>query len=656
MEGMNVRELLSPGGTVARRLPGYEERPEQVELAEAVDHAFRERRHLVAEAGTGVGKSFAYLLPAVLHALRNPGRGPVIVSTRTIALQQQLERSDLPFLNAVLPLEWSAVTAVGRGNYVCLRRLAMAENDRGLFEDREWRRQLEEIRTWAGLTREGTRMDIPFEPEEAVWDEVKAESGNCLHRACPHYDPCPYQRGRRRMQTAQILVVNHALYMADLALRAAGAGYLPEHEVVVFDEAHHLERVATEGLGLRIAPGTIQWHLRRLYSKKNRSSLLARYGTPRTLVLVQEVGMLAEQFFADLTERLHRGGRQGARDGVALGDEVLTTPLLDALFRLADDVAGRVLAVQKLDHRMELTARVQGLQALHATLGKLCRGEDQGAVRWIEPGRRAPALRSAPLDVSHALRQHLFTRQTAVLVSATLGPASDDGFRWVRGRLGIDDADTRRLGSPFDYGRNVRVVLEEAMPDPGHQADAFGRELGERVRQHVLANGGRALVLCTSWGAVRQLADALRAPLAEAAIELLVQGDAPLARLLERKRAEPTSVLLGTDSLWEGIDIRGDALTLLLLTRFPFANPGHPLTRARMRAIESRGGQAFFEQTLPEAVLKFRQGFGRLVRSAEDRGTVVILDPRVRSRPYGREFLQALPAGAVDLDLSENDL
>lgn len=636
----SVRDLLRADGAVGRRLEGYEERPQQLALATAVERALRDRHHLVAEAGTGVGKSFAYLLPAVLHADRNQGRGPVILSTRTIALQQQLDTQDLPFLRAVLPVEFSAVTAVGRNNYLCLRRMHNAENDRGIFEDRMLRSDLERVVGWSMDTHEGTRMDLPQTVDERVWEEVRAESGNCLHRACPHFEPCHYQRGRRRMASAQILVVNHALYMADLALRMAGTSYLPDHEVVIFDEAHHLERVATESLGLRFAPTTVGWHLRRLYSRKNRNSLLARYGTPQSLVLVREAWMLAEQFFADLQQRLDESG---ARDGLALHDEVLTTPLLDVLLALNEDITARAASVTKVDHKMELMTRARGLQTLHATVRGLCRNDAEGMVRWIEPGRRGPSLRAAPLDVSQALRDHLFARTTAILTSATMGPADDDGFVWLRKKLGIDEAETARLGSPFDYERSVEVVLEEAMPDPAREAASFLDESAERIERHVLDNGGRALVLCTSWAAVRRLAQALAAPCAEAGIELLVQGEQPLQRLLERKRAAPRSVLIGTDSLWEGIDLRGDALTLVVVTRLPFANPGHPLTVARMRAIQERGGQPFADHSLPEALLRFRQGIGRLIRSSTDRGRIVVLDPRIRSKPYGREFLRALP-------------
>jgi ATP-dependent DNA helicase DinG len=640
----SVRELLGDGGPVARRLPDFELRPQQLELAEAVERAFAARRHLIAEAGTGTGKSFAYLLPAAVFADTHQGEGPVVVSTRTIALQEQLEHKDLPFLHAVLPFEWSSVTAVGRNNYLCLRRMHLGERQQHLFEDPERHDQLRRIVDWSLTTRDGTRQDLPFQPLPEVWDEVQAEHGNCLQRACKHYDVCHWQRARRRMQSAQVLIVNHALYFADLALRMAGASYLPAHRVVVFDEAHHLERTATESLGLRVGPRTVGWHLRRLYQSRSERSLLARSGSPTARLLWEEARQHADAFFAGLDERLRRGG---SSEGLALGDELVEEPLGPVLRALSTEVASCAVRTEELDVRMELQARANGLDALCASLRALCVPNPEAPtplVRWLEPSRQGALLCGAPLDVSDALRQHLFTGgPTIVLTSATLGPGDDREFAWLRRRLGIDGADTLRVGSPFDYDRAVRLVVEEAMPDPTQQGVAYRDEVAQRTARHVLENGGRALVLCTSWEAVRSLAAALRGPLQEHGIELLVQGEAPLARLLERKRAEETSVLLGTDSLWEGIDVRGGALTLLVITRLPFQSPGHPLTRARLQRIKDRGGDPFADHSLPEAILRFRQGFGRLIRSQQDRGKVVILDPRARTKAYGRRFLASLP-------------
>ena len=328
---LDVRALLGPDGPVARRLEDYEPRPQQLELSLAVERALREGHHLVAEAGTGTGKSFAYLLPAAMHADRHQGEGPVVISTRTIALQEQLEQKDLPFLHAVLPFEWSSVTAIGRNNYLCLRRMQQAEREQqGLFEDPERHAQRRKIVDWSLNASDGTRQELDFPLRPEVWEEVQAEHGNCLQRACKHYDACFWQRARRRMQTAQVLVVNHALYFADLALRIAGASYLPAHRVVVFDEAHHLERTATESLGLRVGRSTVGWHLRRVHKRRGDRTLLSRHGTGTAKLLWEEAHQLNDAFFDSLDRRLQDAGG----DSAALRDQSVDenlTPVLRAL-------------------------------------------------------------------------------------------------------------------------------------------------------------------------------------------------------------------------------------------------------------------------------------------------------------------------------------
>jgi len=643
-DDLAVPQLLGPQGPIARRLPDFEPRPQQLEMATAVERALKERRHLIAEAGTGTGKSFAYLLPAAVHADTHQGEGPVVVSTRTIALQEQLEHKDLPFLHAVLPFEWSSVTAIGRNNYLCLRRMELAERERHLFDDPERAEQMRKIVGWSVTTNDGTKQDLPFPPLPEVWEEVQAEHGNCLNRACKHFDRCHWQRARRRMQSAQVLVVNHALYFADLALRIAGASYLPPHRVVIFDEAHHLERTATESLGLRVGRTTVGWHLRRLHGRRSERSLLARHGTATAKILWEEAQQHNEAFFAMLEEKLQASGQS---EGQALRDELLEEPLTPVLRALSTELGTAAVRTEEVDQRMELQARANGLDSLCSVLRALCVPNPESPtplVRWSEPSRHGPQLCGAPLDVSQTLRQHLFGGGvTAVLTSATLGTGNDAEFGWLRRQLGLDHADTLRVGSPFDYDRAVRLVIPEALPDPTTEANAYRREVVEHTLHHVRQNGGRALILCTSWEFVRSTAASLRPHLQQAGIDLLVQGEAPLTRLLEQKRTNPTSVLIGTDSLWEGIDLRGDALTLLVITRLPFQSPGHPLTQARMQLLKSQGRDPFGDHSLPEAILKFRQGFGRLIRSSQDRGTVLLLDPRVRTKGYGRRFLQSLP-------------
>ena len=509
-------------------------------------------------------------------------------------------------------------------------------------------------------------MALPEPVTDQVWEEVRAEHQNCLHRACPHYGPCHYQRARRSMAGAHILVVNHALYMADVALRMAGAAYLPAHRVVIFDEAHHLERVATESLGLRFTKAMLRWHLGRLQPKNSKRNLLSRYGTDRARTLVRQLHRTGDEFFGGLDRQLQDAGK----DTVALGDDTLPggDGLAGLLTDLAQELAGCADTLESTDLRTELHARARGFESMQIAVRSLCNplacGDNMGdnMVRWLEAAKRGPALRSAPLDVSLALARHVFNDQhTCVLTSATLGtqpavesdPVPDgDGndFPWLRHCLGIANADTLRLGSPFQYHQQVQVVLEEALPDPAREPDQYLEEARHRILRHLLLNHGRALVLCTSWHFVQRLAEFLRPRLEEQALPLLVQGEAPMPDLLHKKQSQPQSILLGTDSLWEGIDIKGDSLTLLILTRFPFQPPNHPLTQARLRRIEARGGNGFWEQTLPEALLKFRQGFGRLVRSSTDTGKVVVLDPRIRTKHYGVEFLKALPTGLSALD------
>jgi ATP-dependent DNA helicase DinG len=363
-------------------------------------------------------------------------------------------------------------------------------------------------------------------------------------------------------------------------------------------------------------------------------------------MLLEQARMQSEEFFARLGERLEGSGDDA---GLGLEDTVLPDVLSPALAALATEVEAQALRAADADVRMELQARSKGLDGLVAMLANLCRpgSGPEAPVRWLERHKDGAMLCSAPLSVRAALRQHLFgSGRTAVLTSATLGPGDDRDFAWLREQLGLlENFDTLRLGSPFDYRAQVELIVEEAMPDPVREAEAFLREACERCTGRVLENGGRALCLCTSWSFVRALAARLRQPLQQAGIELLVQGEAPLVQLLQRKMEVATSVLVGTDSLWEGIDLRGDACTLVVVTRLPFHNPGHPLTKARMRAIEQQGGDPFGQHSLPEAVQRFRQGFGRLIRSKQDRGKVVVLDPRARTRAYGRKFLQALPFG-----------
>ncbi len=628
---VSVDSLLGPGGALEVALPAYEHRPEQLQMARAVERAFSERSYLLAEAGTGTGKTLAYLVPALLSGRR------VVVSTATKTLQDQIFFKDLPLLREKMGLRFEAAYLKGRSNYLCLHRYD-AFSKEPQFGSREESRYWPKLKAWAEETDTGDRSELDLPESFSAWSRLSTTSETCVGTKCPQYETCFVTRMRKRAEQADLLVVNHHLFFADLALRSSGKrteGVLPWYEAVIFDEAHALEDAASGHFGCGVSNYRLEELARDAVAALKEDD--ARHAMLRALAA--RLRATADALFAQAPRAL---GLTNQESSVALRPEVmakLSTPL-----ESARDALAALSAFTVGEREPELAAITRRADEMEEQLSFLEKAESADHVYWAEQRGKGLFLRASPIDVAKELRERMYgALDTVVYTSATL--AADSRFDFFANRMGLygDDGQTvtkvRTLAvpSPFDYPSQAALYLPTHLPDP--TAPGFIEEAAEEIHRLCEVTGGRAFVLFTS---LRNMVRAYELVAPRLPYQALLQGERPKQQLLEAFRETP-SVLFAAHSFWEGVDVPGDALSLVIIDRLPFASPGDPLVAARIRQLQQRGEEPFELYQLPHAALALRQGFGRLIRTQADRGIVAMLDRRIVTKAYGRVFLDSLP-------------
>jgi ATP-dependent DNA helicase DinG len=644
-----LEKIFGKEGLLARGHADYEFREGQVRMAEAVTKAFETGRHLVVEAGTGTGKTLAYLIPAIAHAVANKQR--VIISTGTKALQEQLMEKDIPFLQKVLPKKFVAAYMKGRSNYACLHRIRKAE-DQPILEGLDEVGYFDEIRGWVRESKTGDRAELKNLPENLpFWSRINAKSDTCLGQKCSDYEQCFITRMRDKAESADIVIVNHHLFFADLSVRGNQYGrVLPEYGAVIFDEAHLIEDIASEYFGVELS----NFRLEELVRDTESLPIKDAVSMKALQKIALRVGGLAEQFWLAFPGRRNVDGRipispaefaKEIRDGdvqlTSLGDA--GNALDQSMKRLEDAIA---VHSSELTEAESLAKRVR--QARN-DLDFLTTQRDSNFVFWHERRGKGSYLKSSPIDVSGILGARLFSNENpAILASATI--SSKGSFDFIIDRLGIDRdlTDTLLAPSAFDYRSQSVLYIPGNMPDP--RSSEFTQIAAGEIVKLLEITEGRAFVLCTSNLGMKALYELVSS---RTGYPCMVQGSTSKAGLLEWFRGTPNAVLFATSSFWQGVDVRGEQLSCVIIDKLPFAVPSDPVVAARSRFLDENGGNSFFDYSVPQAIITLKQGIGRLIRSKTDTGVVAILDSRLRTKGYGRDFLKSFPEMEVVDDLRD---